>query len=160
MLWLHCTARLANSLGVERMPAPDPDSLDWLDCWYVRDVPLPLSLDALLFTNAATLYSLVHPFDRRERVDRIAAVFQARLQQVAGDAAVRTRRSGAFGVCMTASRRVAGCMNELAFTIAHEAEHRGEDAGLRFEAIENRLNEGVVGGLFPVAEFRKRLDEC
>ena len=158
MLWLHCTARLAESLGVERMPAPDVDGLDWLDFWYVRDVPLPLSLDALLFTNAATLYSLVHPFDRRERVDRIAAVFRTRLQQVAGDAAAG--RSGAFRICRTASRRVVGCMNELAFTIAYETEHRDEDRGFRFEAIENRLNEGVVGGLFPVAEFRKRLEEC
>ena len=155
MLWLHCTARLAESLGVERMPAPDPDGLDWLDCWYVRDVSLRLPLDALLFTNAATLYSPVLPFDRRERVGEIVAMFGARLVHVAGHAAVG--RLEPFRVCRTASRRIVGCMNDLALTITYEAERQAGEDGVRFETIEDRLNEGVVGGLFPKAVFQRRL---
>jgi hypothetical protein len=75
MLHLNCTAKLARALKIKLSTAPAEKDLDWLDCWYVRDIPLDFPLDALLFTNVATHYSLVHPFDRRESIDKIIVVF-------------------------------------------------------------------------------------
>ena len=82
MLHLHCTAGLGKALKVKLMPAPNESDLDWLDCWYARHIPLDLPLDALLFTNASSNYSLVHPFDRRENPDEVVATFQQRLAWV------------------------------------------------------------------------------
>ena len=114
-------------------------------------------MDALLFTNAETLYSLVHPFDRRERIGAIANVFQHRLEYITGRDF--TSRPDAFRICKTASRRVTGCMNELAMMIEYEAERSFQEEGVRFEVIEEWLNSGVIGGLFPGREFVKRLND-
>lgn len=155
MLYLHCTSKLAKALKIRPEEPPVPDGSDWLGCWYVRDVPLDLPLDALLFTNAETLYSLVHPFDRRERIDEIVGVFQQRIEHITGRDF--TSDPGAFRVCKTASRRVTGCMNELALMVEYEVERHLQGDGVRLEVIEDHLNNGIVGCLFPKTEFAKRL---
>lgn len=155
MLHLYCTAKLAKALKIRPEEAPVSDESDWMECWYVRDIPLDLPLDALLFTNAETLYSLVHPFDRRERIDEIVGVFQQRLEHITGRDF--TSDPGAFRVCKTASRRVTGCMNELALMVEYEVERHLQGDGVRLEVIEDHLNNGIVDGLFPKTEFAKRL---
>jgi hypothetical protein len=157
MLHLHCTAKLAKTLRVSLLPAPDENALDWLNCWYVRDIPLNLPLDALLFTNAATNYSLVHPFDRRESIDEITLVFQQRLAWLTGKPLPTEPEP--YQTCKTASKRVLGCMNELVESIYLKAEDQLAQEGVQFEKIEDHLNSGISGGLFPMKEFRKRLDE-
>jgi hypothetical protein len=156
MLQFHVTAKLTKALKVRPKEPPVTDGTDWLECWYVRDIPLDLPLDALLFTNAETLYSLVHPFDRRERIDEIVGVFQQRLEHITERDF--TSDPGVFRVCKTASRRVTGCMNELAMMVEYEVERHLQGDGIRFEVIEDHLNNGIVGGMFPKAEFAKRLD--
>lgn len=155
MLHFHVTAKLAKALNVRPEEPPVTDGVDWLECWYVRDISLDLPLDALLFTNAGTFYSLVHPFDRRERIGEIVGVFQHRLEQITGRNF--TSDPGAFRVYKTASRRVIGCMNELALMVEYEVERHLQGEGVSFEEIEDHLNNGIVGGLFPKAEFSKRL---
>ncbi|PIW31138.1 MAG: hypothetical protein COW30_00440 [Rhodospirillales bacterium CG15_BIG_FIL_POST_REV_8_21_14_020_66_15] len=156
MLQFHVTAKLAKALKVRPEEPPVPDGNDWLEGWYVRDIPLDLPLDALLFTNAETFYSLIHPFDRREPIDEIVGVFQHRLEHITGRDF--TSNPGAFRVCKTASRRVLGCMNELTMMIEYEVERHLQGDGVRFEVIEQRLNAGVIGGTFPENEFRQRLE--
>jgi len=155
MLQFHVTAKLAKALKVRPEEAPVSDESDWLERWYVRDIPLDLPLDALLFTNAETLYSLVHPFDRRERIDEIVGVFQQRIEHFTGRDF--TSDPGAFRVCKTASRRVTGCMNELALMVEYDVERHLQGDGVRLEVIEDHLNSGIVGGLFPKTEFAMRL---
>lgn len=155
MLQFHVTAKLAKALKIWPEEPPPPGNIGWLERWYVRDIPLELPLDALLFTNAETLYSLVHPFDRRERIDEIAKVFQHRLEHITGRDF--TSDPSAFRICKTASRRVTGCMNELAMMVEYEVERHLRGDGVRLEVIEDHLNEGIVGGIFPKAEFAKRL---
>jgi len=157
MLQFHVTAKLTKALKVRPEEPPVPDGSGWLERWYVRDIPLDLPLDALLFTNAETLYSLVHPFDRRERIDEIVGVFQQRLEYITGRDF--TSDPGAFRVCKTASRRVTGCMNELALMVEYEVERHLQGNGVRFEVIEDHLNNGIVGGLFPKQEFTTRLEK-
>ena len=154
MLYFHVTGRLLRALKVKPTGVRVPDRVNWLDCWYVRDIPLDLPLGALLFTNAETFYSLVHPFDRRERIDEIVDVFQQRLEYITGRDF--TSDPGAFRVCKAASRRVLGCMNELALMVEYEVDCHLQGEGVRLEAIEH-LNEGIVGGLFPKQEFWKRI---
>jgi len=154
MLQFHVTTKLAKALKIRPEEPPVPDGTDWLGCWYVRDIPLDLPLDALLFTNAETLYSLVHPFDRRERIDEIVGVFQQRIEHITGRDF--TSDPGAFRVCKTASRRVTGCMNELVMMVEYEVERHHQGDGVRLEVIEDHLNNGIVGGLFPKSEFAKR----
>lgn len=156
MLQFHVTAKLAKALKVRPEEPPATDEADWLARWYVRDIPLDLPLDALLFTNAETLYSLVHPFDRRERIDEIVGVFQQRLEYITGRDF--TSDPGAFRICKAASRRVTGCMNELALMVEYEVERHLQGEGVRLEVIEDHLNAGIVGGLFPKTEFAKRLE--
>lgn len=156
MLQFHVTAKLAKAMKVRPEEAPVPDESDWLERWYVRDIPLELPLDALLFTNAETFYSLVHPFDRRERIDEIVGVFQQRLEHITGRDF--TSDPGAFRVCKTASRRVTGCMNELEMMVEYEVERHLQGDGVRLEVIEDHLNNGIVGGVFPKAEFAMRLE--
>lgn len=156
MLQFHVTAKLAKALKIRPEEPPVPDGTDWLECWYVRDIPLDLPLDALLFTNAATFYSQVHPFDRRERIGEIVGVFQRRLEHITGRDF--TSDPGAFRVCKTASRRVTGCMNELALIIKYDVERHLQGDGVRLEVIEDHLNNGIVGGVFPNKEFAKRLE--
>jgi len=156
MLQFHVAAKLAKALKVKPEELPATHEADWLERWYVRDIPLDLPLDALLFTNAETLYSLVHPFDRRERIDEIVGVFQQRLEYITGRDF--TSDPGAFRVCKAASRRVTGCMNELVMMVEYEVERHHQGDGVRLEVIEDHLNNGIVGGLFPKAEFAKRLD--
>ena len=155
MLQFHITAKLAKALKVRSEEAPAPHGTDWLEGWYVRNIPLELPLDALLFTNAETLYSLVHPFDRREPIDEIVGVFQQRLEHITGRDF--TSDPGAFRVCTAASRRVTGCMNELAVMIEYEVERHLQRDGVRFEVIEDHLNDGIIGGVFPKREFATRL---
>ena len=156
ILQFHVTAKLANVLNVRPTELVVSDRFGWLDCWYVRDIPLGLPLDALLFTNAETFYSLVHPFDRRERIDEIVGVFQHQLEHITGRDF--TSDPSAFRVCKTASRRVLGCMNELALMVEYEVERHLQAGGVRLEVIEDHLNEGVIGGLFPKQEFWERLE--
>jgi hypothetical protein len=157
MLQFHVTAKLAKALKVRPEEPPATDEVDWLKRWYVRDIPLDLPLDALLFTNAETLYSLVHPFDRRERIDEIVGVFQQRLEYITGQDF--TSDTGALRVCKTASRRLTGCMNELTMMVEYEIERHLQGEGIQFEVIEDHLNEGIVGGVFPKREFAKRLND-
>lgn len=157
MLHFHLTAKLAKTLRVKPEPTHKSDEADWLERWHVRDIPLNAPLDALLFTNAETLYSLVHPFDRRERIDEIVGIFQHRLEYITERDF--TSQPDAFRICKTASRRVVGCMNELAMMIEFEAERAFREEGVRFEVIEENLNSGVIGGKFPEKEFAKRLND-
>jgi hypothetical protein len=157
MLHLHCTAKLAKALRVSLQPAPDESTLEWLNCWYVRDIPLDLPLDALLFTNAVTNYSLVHPFDRRESTDEIVLLFQQRVAWLTGKPLPAAPEP--YQTCKTASKRLLGCMNELVESIYLKAESQLAEEGVQFEKIEEHLNSGISGGLFPLKEFRKRLDE-
>ena len=157
MLYLNCTANLAKTLKMKLSPSPDEKNLDWLDCWYVRDIPLDFPLDALLFTNAATHYSLVHPFDRRESIDEIILVFQQRLAEVTNRPI--PMRPEPYKVCKTSSRRVLGCMNEQAYALLHKVERQRSEEGVQFEKIEEHLNAGISGGLFPQAEFKKYLGQ-
>jgi hypothetical protein len=157
MLHLHCTAKLAKALKVTLVPAPDENGMDWLDCWYVRDIPLDLPLDALLFTNAATNYSMVHPLDKREPIDEIVLVFQQRLAWTISKPV--PRQSEPYQVCKSSSRRVIGCMNEQVETLLYEVDRQLSEDGVQFEKVEDHLNAGISGGLFPKDEFQRRLDQ-
>jgi len=157
MIYLNCTAKLAKAMKVKLAPSPDEDRLNWLQNWYVRDIPLDLPLDALLFTNAATLYSLVHPFDRRESIDEIVLVFQQRLAEITQQAIPLTPEP--YKICKSSSRRVVGCMNEQTEMLLYMVDRQLSGDGVQFEKIEEDLNNGMSGGLFPKAEFEKRLSE-
>ncbi len=157
MLHIHCTTKLANILKVDRYPAPVRERSGWLDDWYIRDIPLKAPLDALLFTNAETLYSFVHPFDRRQNVEDIVLVFLHRLSEITGNRPP-LRQLEPYAICKTASRRILGCMNELAMEVEYIAEAQFVEDGVSFENIEERLNNGIIGGLSPQREFQKRLE--
>ncbi len=157
MLHLHCTSKLIKTLKTKLAPVPNENDLDWFDCWYVRDIPLDLRFDALLFTNVATNYSLVHPFDRREKIDEIVLVFQRRLAWIIKKP-VPTRPEP-FQICKTSSQRVIGCMNEQVKVLLYKVDDQLSGDGVYFEKIEDFLNAGIFGGLFPQEEFRKRLDQ-
>jgi hypothetical protein len=157
MLHLNCTAKLARALKIKLSTAPAEKDLDWLDCWYVRDIPLDFPLDALLFTNVATHYSLVHPFDRRESIDEVIVVFQQRLAGLIGNPI--PIRPKPYKVCKTSSRRVLSCMNEQVYVLLYEVERQRSEEGVQFEEIEEHLNAGISGGLFPQAEFKKYLGQ-
>ncbi len=156
MLHIYCTAKLAKVLKVDRIPAPNEVNSGRLDNWYVRDIPLKAPLDALLFTNAETLYSFVHPFDRRENIDDILLVFQQRLSEIMGERPPLGQPEP-YAICKTASRRILGCMNELAIEVEYIAEAQFIGDGINFENIEERLNNGIIGGLSPQMEFHERL---
>ncbi len=158
MLHLHCTSKLAKALKTKLTLAPNAEELDWLNNWYVRDIQLNAPLDALLFTNGPTFYSLVHPFDRRESIEEITTVFQQRLAWLIGKEITHHREPSPFAVCKTASRRILGCMNELAIEIEYIAEAQFIGDGISFENIEERLNNGIIGGLSPQREFQNRLE--
>jgi len=155
MLYLHCTKKLAKTLKAKLAPAPNDNDLDWLDCWYVRGIPLDLPFDVLLFTNVSTNYSLVHPFDRREKIDEIVLVFQQRLAWIT-EKPVPTG-SELYQICKTSSRRVIGCMNEQIESLLYEVDLQISGDGVQFEKIEEHLNAGISGGLIPQDEFWKRL---
>jgi len=141
------------------MPAPDAGEADWLDSWYLRDVHLDAPLDALLFTNSETLYSLVHPFDRRETLDEIVWLFEARLSEITGRP-FNQESVAAYAICKTASRRILGCMNDMCKEMQYHVQAQMAGEGVRFEVLEQRLNAGVFGGVFPDREFEERLGKA
>jgi len=155
MLHLHCTEKLAKAFRTKLTLAPNAEELDWLNNWYVRNIRLNAPLDALLFTNSATLYSFVHPFDRRENIEDIVLVFQQRLSEIT-DNRPPLRKPELYAICKTASRRILGCMNELANEVEYIAEAQFHGDGISFENIEERLNNGIIGGLSPQREFQNK----
>jgi hypothetical protein len=156
MFYFHCTKKLAKSLKVSLIDSPMVTDGDWLDCRYVREIPLELPLDTLVFTTAATNYSLVHPFDRRESIDEIVLVFQQRLAWLTGKIIPKDPES--YQIDKTAFKRVIGCMNEQVQSLLYIVKKQLAGEGVQFEKIEEYLNSGISGGLFPQNEFRKRLD--
>jgi uncharacterized protein DUF6933 len=156
MLYIHTTAKLAKALKLKLPPAPDPEQIDWLDNWYanVLDVGLPLKL--LLLTNAETRYSLVHPFDPRDDLDYIVEIFRVRLQEHTGKDL--SKQHADYQFCKTNSRKVLGCMNDLAIMASHIAHDMwNSEEGVVLEKLETQINEGIVAGKFIKDEFDKML---
>jgi hypothetical protein len=154
MLQFHITAKLAKTLRVKLEAPFDGAEVGDLNSWYVRDIPLDLPLDALLFTNAETLYTLVHPLDRRESADEIIELFRHRLEHITG----QSFTPSPYRICKTASRRVLGCANEQALEIQYLAQAHAKGDGVRFEVIEDRLNNGIIGGAIPKDAFASLLE--
>ena len=50
-------------------------------------------------------------------------------------------------------------MNEQVYVMLYEVERQRSEEGVQFEKIEEHLNAGISGGLFPQAEFKKHLDQ-
>jgi len=125
-----------------------------VNSWYVRDIPLDLPLDALLFTNAETLYTLVLPLDHRESADEIIELFRHRLEHITG----QSFASSPYRIYKTASRRVLGCTNEQALEIQYMAQAQAEGDGVRFEVIEDRLDNGIIGSAVPKGAFERLLE--
>ncbi|WP_417794669.1 DUF6933 domain-containing protein [Terasakiella pusilla] len=156
MLYFHTTAKLAKSLKIKLPPAPNADDIDWLDNWYanVLDVGLPLKI--LIFTNAETRYCLVHPFDARDDLDYIVDIFRMRLQEHTGRDL--SAQHSEYQFCKTNSRKVLGCMNDLAMMLEHCARDMWDSGeGVNLEKIEVQLNRGIVAGKFIQDEFDKML---
>ncbi len=156
-LYIHCTAKLAKVMKVKLQPAPEVEKVVPLNCWYANVLKIGLPLDIVLYTHATTLYSLVHPFDRRDAADYTMDVFAQRLNEILG----RSIATGYdYKFCKTASRKVLGCMNELAFELEIRARDMWESGeGVELEKLEGCLNKGLIAGVRPADEFEQLVQE-
>jgi uncharacterized protein DUF6933 len=156
MLYIHATAKLAKALKIKLSPAPNADEIDWLDNWYANVLDIGLPLKILLLTNAETSYCLVHPFDARDDLNYMVDIFRMRLQEHTGRDL--SEQHSEYQFCKTNSRKVLGCMNDLALMLEHCARDMWESGeGVDLEKVETQLNRGIVAGKFIQDEFDKML---
>ncbi len=59
MLYIHCAAKLAKAARMKLEPAPDQDTLHWLDRWYANIIRLGRKSELIFFTNAASLFTIL-----------------------------------------------------------------------------------------------------
>ena len=59
MLYIHCAAKLAKAARMKLEPAPDQDTLHWLDRRYANIIPLGGKSELIFFTNAASLFTIL-----------------------------------------------------------------------------------------------------
>jgi uncharacterized protein DUF6933 len=154
-LYIHCTAKLAKAMKVKLSPAPDAEKVDPLNCWYANVLKIGLPLDIVLYTHATTYYSLVHPFDHRDPASYTLDVFAQRFNEKLSRP---IEIAYEYKFCKTASRKVLGCMNELALVLEMRARDTWESGeGVELEELEGWLNRGPIAGVRPVDEFEKQV---
>ncbi len=168
MLFIHSTAKLAKAIDVKLDPSP-VGGTPWIEHWYANLIALTEDHDAVLMTNAATLYSFVFPLPQ-DGIPFFAIIEYFRIKLVhamtnqnlapkqVGDIMARLDR---YSVCKTASRSVLGSMNDLAFAMQFYADHTLADgSSFDLEKLEASLNETPMkplGFRFPAECFQEKL---
>ena len=97
MLYFHCTVKLAKAARLKLEPAPDQDTLHWLDRWYANIIPLGRKSELILFTNAASLFTIPVP-QPAGKVTFFAAVaeFRQKLGKALIEAKMDPKKVAAF----------------------------------------------------------------
>lgn len=165
MLYVHSTAKLAKAARISLQQAPNPEALHWFDCWYANLVRINQSSSYILVTNARCLYSVLIPqpaenFAYFGAIAEFTRRLENRLNSLDVDAktiAALTQRHTQYTSCKTASRRVLGSMNEMAFHLRWMIEEKPD---ITVEALEDVLNEmpfKILGYAVPLENFESLL---
>lgn len=168
MLYIHATAKLAKAIGVKLGPCPNDDA-SWIEHWYANVIVITEYHDAILMTNAETLYSFVFRLPRGG-VPFFATVeqFRKKLRHAIASQGMPSKQADGviacldqYVICKTASRRVLGSMNDLAIGMQFYADRTlGDGNQFNLEDLEASLNETPLKPLgyhFPVERFREHL---
>lgn len=173
MLVVHCTAKLAKAARLKLEPAHRLDALHWLDRWYATTAPLSESSELILFTNAASLFTILVS-QPTGKVTLFAAVaeFQRKLgrelRTAKMDPTERTavaERHARYITCKTASRSVLGSMTDMALNIStHRFVPESEAEPLTVDTVQSTLNAvplGPLGYQYPIERFHELVaSEC
>ena len=168
MLYIHATAKLAKAIHAKLEPCPNDDAI-WIEHWYANVIAITEYHDAILMTNAETLYSFVFPLPN-DSVPFFATVEQLRkkLRHAIASQGVPSKQADKiisgldqYVICKTASRSVLGSMNDLAIGMQFYADRTlGDGNQFNLEELEASLNETpmkTLGYHFPVERFKEHL---
>ena len=168
MLYIHATEKLAKAIHAKPEPCPVDDA-SWMEHWYANIIAITEYHDAILMTNAETLYSFVFRLPRGG-VPFFATVeqFRKKLRHVIAIQGAPSKQADEmisgldqYVICKTASRSLLGSMNDLAIGMQFYADRTlGDGNQFNLEELEASLNDTPLKPLgyhFPVERFKEYL---
>jgi hypothetical protein len=166
---IHCTKKLLKELDV---PIIEPDKIplptEGLGNWYANLLRIDRR-KCLLFTNEKTLYSFLIPNVLKKNITNIVEEFLINLSfnlqaEGFGLEAIRTvmQEYKGIGFAKTASRKVLGSMNQLAFEYEVFIEQKEGLENVKILEMNRDINRTILNGikfLHPIEALRALLGE-
>lgn len=166
---IHCTRKLLKELDV---PLVEPDKIslptERLGNWYANLLRIDRR-KCVIFTNEKTLYTFLIPKVLKGNLKNIEEEFlihlSYNLQNEGFGLEVINRimqEYGKIGFAKTASKRVLGSMNELAYQYEFQIMRDGGIDNIKILQLNQRINRTPMGALkygYPIEGLRKLLDK-
>lgn len=164
---IHCTQKLLKELNASVIePDKIPDDSQGLSNWYANLIRIDRK-KCLLFTNEKTLYSFLIPNVKKANLKNIVNEFlinlNFNLQYEGFSLEVISKIMQEYeeiGFAKTASRKVLGCMNELAFQ--YEVLIMGKEGlgNVKILELNHSINRTIMGAIqhhYPIRALKKVL---
>ena len=166
MRLIHCTRKLLKELGNPPLVTVLPESTDGLGNWYCNIIRIDRK-KCLLFTNEKSLYSFLVPNVLKKNIRNIEEEFLVNLSfnlQAEGfSLEVISRVMGEYqeiGFAKTASKRILGSMNQLAFEYEVLIEMKEGLENIKILEMNHTINRTILSGikcLHPIEALREVL---
>jgi len=166
MRLIHCTQKLLKELGNPPLVTVLPESTDGLGNWYCNIIRIDRK-KCLLFTNEKSLYSFLVPNVLKKNIRNIEEEFLVNLSfnlQAEGfSLEVISRVMGEYqeiGFAKTASKRILGSMNQLAFEYEVLIEMKEGLENIKILEMNHTINRTILRGikyLHPIEALREML---
>lgn len=166
MRLIHCTQKLLKELGNPPLVTVLPESTDGLGNWYCNIIRIDRK-KCLLFTNEKSLYSFLVPNVLKKNIRNIEEEFLVNLSfnlQAEGfSLEVISRVMGEYqeiGFAKTASKRILGSMNQLAFEYEVLIEMKEGLENIKILEMNHTINRTILRGikyLHPIEALREVL---
>jgi hypothetical protein len=165
---IHCTQKLLKELGNPSLPNPDEPNKEGLGNWYANLIRIDRR-KCILFTNEKTLYSFLIPNVLKKNITNIVEEFLVNLSfnlQAEGfglEVINRvTQEYKEIGFAKTASKKVLGAMNQLAFEYEVFIEEKEGLENIKILEMNRDINRTILKGikfLHPIEALRALLGE-
>ena len=165
---IHCTQKLLKELDVPIIdPDKTPSDSQGLGNWYANLIKIDRK-KCLLFTNEKTLYSFLIPHIKKATLKNIVNEFMItlnfNLQYEGFSLEVISKVMEDYekiGFAKTASRKVLGSMNELAFQ--YEVLIMGKEGlgNVKILELNHTINRTIMGAIkykYPIEALKKVLE--
>ena len=165
---IHCTQKLLKELGNPSLPNPDEPNKEGLGNWYANLIRIDRR-KCILFTNEKTLYSFLIPNVLKKNITNIVEEFLVNLSfnlQAEGfglEVINRvTQEYKEIGFAKTASKKVLGAVNQLAFEYEVFIEEKEGLENIKILEMNRDINRTILKGikfLHPIEALRALLGE-
>jgi len=166
---LHCTQKLLKELGNPPLQSPDNLHSTGLGNWYANLLRIDRR-KCILFTNEKTLYSFLIPRVKKENLKNIVDEFlfylNMNLQAEGFSIEVINRVLQEYtdiGFAKTASKKILGSMNQLAFEYEIFVQEKGGLENVKVLEMNRDINRTILNGikfLHPIEALRDVLEFC